>query len=1498
MDRDTVKKFLAADGFGDLSHLTCVINIETSYASPYVDVFLKDGNKKKIERHEYSPFLWVKDIDFNQFFLYDHIEILPDIINNGFFFHEGKIYEIGVNAFYVKDNQYNNSHIYKIFIESVDERQKLFLKKKVEYGIDIKKLSHDESVDRLNKGFKWLFKIDKYKCTQTTNPLYLYDRNGEKKKMKGSYIDLAQFFKEGGFDIHQRNIVKFNPTKYQNYFNDISQTKKIEHYIKCLTYYQKADPGLDIEKIFNSNFTKNDMRDIVNMHFKEYIDDYYDTIGLQVDTFDMQSVKYNVQVDNNGKKGMLYVNDPYILHLTASNEAHTTINNIFSLFNGVKKINKSFINSKIYKKYILEVNQILSSGYYGVCVDSEYRKLFGVHFDSFITSLNENLVFNAINNNSLKIGSVLEYIDIIGINQFVKKVPDTFKITINEEYLNKISNEANEDHIISLYNKTVGRKFLELCTYEGWDIFDHENSLFYTVSPASQFMYERGVRLFKGMEFEDFNILTFDIETRAQKGNENNKNSALSPLLGEIFSIGIKTNKGYEKVLHINNHREERKAIEEFFKILGELDPDIVLGYNSEDFDFFFIEKRLELLGGTVLNQDGEESVVDYIRNILKKYNDSSIPYFKLYYRREATLKVGGDVEKYKQTNMYGKMVFDGIHSVKKLAAIDGRESLSLKNNVIHEKINKVNRVYVQGDKIGEIDGDKRDYFFNDDDGKYFVNEIKIESELDIYHKNFIKRDENGGVFYKNSKKLYINSEGDKDILDVPCYNIITLKKNGDINEFKELVYHEIRKYDSLVIPKQRFGLSHNNRSDIIDFLIQLKGDFTNIEKVYYDVDLSKYKKVSGRYIVERYLLDDLWETQELFRKTAQSSFMLAYWVPINAQKVFTMGNASMWKTLIGAWFYHNNLTIPDFDKPREINGGLIGMFESGYIKNVIKYDASSLYPAVKLQYLPAPKWDTTEITDGLLHFFLDTRLEYKVLKGKAAFEGDKEKAQLYDILQLPLKIFINSYYGFLGAWNISPFSDMLSAHGVTAVSRTVARHMIYWFEDKGFRAVYSHTDGINFAFLDEMADFRYVGQGLNWLVEKDKLYEGLKGYVAMYNDTFMRGRMGIDIDGIDHSCINIAKSNVVHLKIVKGSLDLHIVGGLIKKDTALYIREFLEENLLTLMTKDPRVFVKNYLEYIKKISNCEIKGINIAKKIKFKGLEAYANNYKSRVAAYELIKKKGLVVDIGTVFYYYNNGETDSDFSVSKEVIGKFDITTFSEGQLNSLIKRIKDINNIKKTLLDAEAVGFFTFSKHRINGKLEKKVDMLNDTSNWTNILYKIETTKNKKGSKRTLSVIKEHEILNITELPLDDHQSLIKYNPTKYIESFIKALKSLFLVFPVSVRKKLEVDVNQKTKKIIIPKFDDEEIQLISGIPLEGEEKNQQDKSITLEMDLMEKTFWVQSGMSPLWLTNPVHIENKIYYVNEDYTYTTEMNEDCMLALDQQAMLYFQTFVPIFN
>ena len=103
--------------------------------------------------------------------------------------------------------------------------------------------------------------------------------------------------------------------------------------------------------------------------------------------------------------------------------------------------------------------------------------------------------------------------------------------------------------------------------------------------PIEQYLIQKRKRLFKGFEeYDDVHRLVFDLET-----------TSLAPEDGRIFMIGIKDNRGYEKVIEIDDKPEsEIEAIYQFFDIIDEIKPSIIGGYNSSNFDWPWLLKELK----------------------------------------------------------------------------------------------------------------------------------------------------------------------------------------------------------------------------------------------------------------------------------------------------------------------------------------------------------------------------------------------------------------------------------------------------------------------------------------------------------------------------------------------------------------------------------------------------------------------------------------------------------------------------------------------------------------------------------------------------------------------------------------------------------------------------------------------------------------------------------------------------------------------------------------
>lgn len=474
-----------------------------------------------------------------------------------------------------------------------------------------------------------------------------------------------------------------------------------------------------------------------------------------------------------------------------------------------------------------------------------------------------------------------------------------------------------------------------------------------SVTPVEQYMIQTGKRLFKGYDnYNDLTRLEFDLETQG-----------LDPTIHRIEQIGIHTNKGFDMIIPIEGSSEdelnktEKDAIEEAIKTMGSLKPDILVGHNSENFDWNFLIVRYESLGG-----DFNEMSARYFRRSIYKKN------------KEAVLKLGQEVEYYRPTIIWGSIVLDSLHAARRAQALDSSmKSSNLKYVTRYLNLKKPNRVYVPGGEITKI------------------------------------------------------------------WNIRT----------KEFAFCD------------------------------LNGDWYHVSDTAPLKD--GYELVSGHYIVERYLLDDLWETDKVEEKLNESNFLVGKMLPTTFSRACTMGTAGIWKLIMLAWCYENNLAIPSFAPSRRFTGGLSRLLKTGYVDRIVKLDYNSLYPSIILTWHISTAIDIMNVMLSFLEYILTQREKYKELKSKAgkqadniqkeidAYDGNDEafKRNLAhelqkwkiektsnDKKQLPLKIFANSFFGSYGAPNIFPFGDVDAAEKTTCIGRMSLRLMISHFTSLGYTPI------------------------------------------------------------------------------------------------------------------------------------------------------------------------------------------------------------------------------------------------------------------------------------------------------------------------------------------------------------------------------------------------------------------------------------------------------------
>ena len=164
------------------------------------------------------------------------------------------------------------------------------------------------------------------------------------------------------------------------------------------------------------------------------------------------------------------------------------------------------------------------------------------------------------------------------------------------------------------------------------------------------------------------------------------------------------------------------------------------------------------------------------------------------------------------------------------------------------------------------------------------------------------------------------------------------------------------------------------------------------------------YKYVSGRYIVERYLLDDLWETDKVELKLNESNFLIGKLLPTTFQRACTMGTAGIWKLIILAWCYEQNVAVPAFGAKKRFTGGLSRLLKVGYADNVVKLDYNSLYPSIDLSWNVASDLDITNALLMMLEYVLTNREKYKDLK----FEDEPIKVHITIMDFITIKFYIS----------------------------------------------------------------------------------------------------------------------------------------------------------------------------------------------------------------------------------------------------------------------------------------------------------------------------------------------------------------------------------------------------------------------------------------------------------------------------------------------------------
>ena len=631
------------------------------------------------------------------------------------------------------------------------------------------------------------------------------------------------------------------------------------------------------------------------------------------------------------------------------------------------------------------------------------------------------------------------------------------------------------------------------------------------------------------------------------------------------------------------------------------------------------------------------------------------------------------------------------------------------------------------------------------------------------------------------------------------------------------------------------------------------------------------YEIKTGAFIVQRYLCDDLWETEQIDNLYNQASFLIAKMLPTTFMRSSTMGTAGQWKLIMSAWSYQNGLAIPHTQDKREFTGGLSRLLEVGYARNVVKLDFAALYPKTQLTWLIFPDLDISGVMKGILTYVVDTRDKFKFLTGtekkkakklsayleenktnlsseevekiKKEIAEHKHLSNLYDKKQLPLKILANSWFGSYGAPYIFNWGDTDSAEETTCRGRQSLRLMVRHFTEKhGFKPLVGDTDGFNFSFPDNVNDIKYIAKGNHWKTTEDagKELTGLDAVLAEFNENYMEGRMGLDIDDICNSTINFARKN--YANDIDGKIKL--VGNSVKsKKMSVFIEDFLGRSIRMLLDGDGYSFINYYYEYVDKIYNYQIPLVKMATKAKVKStiveykkkatMKNKAGNPLPKQAHMELAIRQNLDLNLGDVLYYINTGSSKS------------------HGDL-------KTVDKVKMTKKEKEAY----FAANGELPRIEKIVELNCKLIDPMVVERDFEAIKELEMLKKSLTVLGEdnENVVSIKTRMDEINNSLYtdEYNVARYLEAFNKKVKPLLVCFNPEIRDKILLDIvktKDKTTKLTTEKlkqrtiFTKGECDLVSGMPFK--EKDQDSYEELMTMEDKEIKFWDKVNKVPNYM-----------------------------------------------
>lgn len=216
---------------------------------------------------------------------------------------------------------------------------------------------------------------------------------------------------------------------------------------------------------------------------------------------------------------------------------------------------------------------------------------------------------------------------------------------------------------------------------------------------------------------------------------------------------------------------------------------------------------------------------------------------------------------------------------------------------------------------------------------------------------------------------------------------------------------------------------------------------------------------------VRRYARADVEEAAAVARQLGGPAFALAKLAPRRYERLADAGPATgVIDPLLVRAYLRAGAALPAHAPSDGTvhQGAALGLYCVGVAHKVVKADVASLYPSLMRAYRISPTRDRLGALLKLVDRLVDQRLAAKA-RAKAAPPGSAERTS-NEAMSAAMKLVVNSAYGYLGAGELTRFSDIHAANEVTRRGREVLDLLCRALAARGVTLIEADTDGVYFA--------------------------------------------------------------------------------------------------------------------------------------------------------------------------------------------------------------------------------------------------------------------------------------------------------------------------------------------------------------------------------------------------------------------------------------------------